>query len=343
MYDKEHTLGMMDSANPQHSHYFYVIGLQPRRVIEKAIYGLTGCPLTIMKDSNTFHRVTGNRAVCAYVLIYKKTTAASDTKNAFSYVQMKPDNIFPPSKVNYVTSENLIVFSSPCLVRRAVVAELSETCSESLKLLDSEEIPKARLKVLLEKQVEALEQCQKLELQEEDVKNRVVFKELLPVLAIHGFTLGLNHLEGFRLPVTEYGRSRNDHCVIHKHFFNTQTLKLGMVVPGASSSDSCYQAIQSGNATAGVLEFKNDVYAIDQTIAEMIKTLGDCTLAVLAEGYHVNEVIIAGLSVNYSTAKAKYLKLSVNFVEATSHVIVSTDSVGFCNAINAMLYAIQLQ
>ena len=57
-----------------------------------------------------------------------------------------------------------------------------------------------------------------------------------------------------------------------------------MVVPRASSSDSCYQAIQSGNATAGVLEFKNDVYAIDQTIAEMIKTLGDCTLAMLAGG-----------------------------------------------------------
>jgi len=51
---------------------------------------------------------------------------------------------------------------------------------------------------------------------------------------------------------------------------------------------------------------------------------------VLADGYHVNEVIIAGLSVNYSTAKAKYVKLSVNFVVATSQVIVSTDSVGFC-------------
>ena len=122
----------------------------------------------------------------------KKTAAASDTKNAFSYVQKKPDNIFPPSKVNYVTSENLIVFSSPCVVRRAVATGLSKTCSESLKLLDGEEIPKARLKVLLEKQVEALEQCQKFKLQEEDVKNRVVFKELLPVLAIHGFTLGLN-------------------------------------------------------------------------------------------------------------------------------------------------------
>ena len=72
------------------------------------------------------------------------------------------------------------------------------------------------------------------------------------------------------------------------------------------------------------------MYAIDQTIAEMIKTLGDCTLVMLAGGYHVNEVIIAGLSVNYSTAKAKYVKLSVNFVVATSQVIVSTDSVGFC-------------
>ena len=143
--------------------------------------------------------------------------------------------------------------------------------------------------------------------------------------------------------MTEYGRSRNDLCVIHKHFFNTQTLKLGVAVPGTSSSDSCYQAIQSGNATAGVLEFKNNVYAIDQTIAEMMKTLGDCTLVVLADGYHVNEVIIAGLSVYYSTEKAKYVKVSVNFVEATSHVIVSTDSVGFCNAINAMFYAIQLQ
>ena len=56
------------------------------------------------------------------------------------------------------------------LVRRTVVTELSKTCSESLKLLNGEEIPKARLKVLLEKQVEVLEQCQKLELQEEDVK-----------------------------------------------------------------------------------------------------------------------------------------------------------------------------
>ena len=154
----------------------YVIGLQPRRVIKKAIYGLTGC-LEGFKHISPCYKEQS--CLCLRPRIQKKA-AASDTKNAFSYVQKKPDNIFPPSKVNYVTSENLIVFSSPCVVRLSVVTGLSKTCSESLKLLDGEEIPKARLKVLLEKQVEALEQCQKFELQEEDVKSRVVFKELLP-------------------------------------------------------------------------------------------------------------------------------------------------------------------
>ena len=49
-----------------------------------------------------------------------------------------------------------------------------------------------------------------------------------------------------------------------------ENLKCAIVIPSLHS----YQ-IEEGNASAGVMEFKNEVHAVDQAIAEMLRTAGD--------------------------------------------------------------------
>ena len=51
-----------------------------------------------------------------------------------------------------------------------------------------------------------------------------------------------------------------------------------------------------GNASAGVVEFKNDAHAIDQTIAEMLRTAGDVGVLVLTDKKHLHKVTIFGLA-----------------------------------------------
>ena len=55
------------------------------------------------------------------------------------------------------------------------------------------------------------------------------------------------------------------------------------------------------NTATGVVEFKNDSYAVDQAIKEMIRTAGDLLLAVLADKKQIRCITVAGLAANYST------------------------------------------
>jgi len=81
--------------------------------------------------------------------------------------------------------------------------------------------------------------------------------------------------------------------------------------------------------TAGVVECKNEDYAIDQTIAEMIRTMGDVALSALAARDHIDEILVAGFAVNYATNKGKYVKLNVSFEDGSSDIVVSHNVVYF--------------
>ena len=57
--------------------------------------------------------------------------------------------------------------------------------------------------------------------------------------------------------------------------------------------------IEVGNAAAGVIEFKNSGYSVDQTTAEMIRIAGDVTLLVLMDNKQLSEIVISGISADY--------------------------------------------
>lgn len=99
-------------------------------------------------------------------------------------------------------------------------------------------------------------------------------------------------------------------------------------------------SLEEGSATAGVLEFENDYFAIDQAIAKMMRTAGDVVLSVLASKKQVSSIMITELAANYKTDNAKLIKVIFHCTEQSSEVMQSTESLPFCEALNIILNAI---
>ena len=70
-----------------------------------------------------------------------------------------------------------------------------------------------------------------------------------------------------------------------------EELKFGIII----MSGQVYSE-EEGNAAAGVVEFRNDHYGVDQAIAEMIKTAGDILLAVLTDIKQISHIMIGGVA-----------------------------------------------
>lgn len=49
--------------------------------------------------------------------------------------------------------------------------------------------------------------------EEEDTRNKMVFQKLYTLVQKQGFTIAINKLKSFTLPIREFDRSRNDHCL----------------------------------------------------------------------------------------------------------------------------------
>ena len=253
---------------------------------------------------------------------------------------MPATSIFPYNTNTYIQSPQLTLSSSSslCVVRQEGLEQFEQSMlSRIVSLENNEESLSHTIKKLKEDFEMVKRQCKSLTLKEEETRNRIMCKDLSDLLTPHGFTIGPKRLEGFTLPVTEFGTSRNDHCIIHQNYYATEDLKCVIVVP---TGQSYYN--EEGDAAAGVVEFKNDAYAVDQAIAEMLRTAGDLLLAVLADKKQIRCITIAGLAANYDTGKAKLLKLIINCAEETSEVKQSQEVVPFCTALNIVLDAIKL-
>ena len=84
----------------------------------------------------------------------------------------------------------------------------------------------------------------------------------------------------FRKPYSEFGRSINDLCIVHKTFYKQE----GKVIAGviAANEENSIEVLDKNNIVfdeilikGGVIEFKNKKYALDKTIKEMFKCAGD--------------------------------------------------------------------
>lgn len=61
---------------------------------------------------------------------------------------------------------------------------------------------------------------------EETTRNRILQQKLCSLIEEHGFGVTTNKLKGFTLPITEFVRSRNDHCLAEARKDNiTSTIK----------------------------------------------------------------------------------------------------------------------
>ena len=155
-----------------------------------------------------------------------------------------------------------------------------------------------------------------------------------------GDTYNFGHIElpedYFKKPYSKYGRSLNDVCVTHKDsFMIMQTNKDGNVCVG-------YDRDQTASSRSGTLEFKNEEYAEQQTIKEMVRNAGDLTAMVLLRGDLAKEIIIYGLAVNYDTGFAKLLKLIIDFNKNKAQTICSSQSVDMITGFNWLLNSIKL-
>ena len=91
--------------------------------------------------------------------------------------------------------------------------------------------------------------------QEEDIRNRLVFQKLYGLVKKYGFTIAPDRLKGFTLPVTEFGRSRNDHCFIHyDSFYKRDKVNIGVILSPSTRAVSSYD-IETGSTAAGIIEF----------------------------------------------------------------------------------------
>ena len=143
----------------------------------------------------------------------------------------------------------------------------------------------------------------------------------------HGFTISPDRLKGFTLPVTEFGRSRNDYCFIHHdNFYKTDKVNIGVILSPSTRAVSSYD-MEIGSTATGVIEFKNSGYSIDQTVAEMLRIAGDIALMVLTDRKQLNQIFISAIAANYSTGKAKLVKMELDCIEETSIVNQSIETI----------------
>ena len=83
---------------------------------------------------------------------------------------------------------------------------------------------------------------------EEETRNRMVFQKLLILVETHGFGISANKLKGFTLPITEFGCSRNDHCLIHYDtFFKMEKLRYGIVLTAGASTQYLMMSLELPN------------------------------------------------------------------------------------------------
>lgn len=101
--------------------------------------------------------------------------------------------------------------------------------------------------------------------------------------------------------------------------------------------------VEEGNAIGGVIEMKNDGFAIDQTVAEMLRTAGDIALHVLSDRKQLKEVVMIGLAANYKNNSAMVLRLDMNCIDEITNLKQSHESIPFDKAFNLMLNEIKLK
>lgn len=222
---------------------------------------LSSCPERIDDDDvkalEYFCRVSGTRKFCTYVLVYYHLKAASDPKLKIPRVPTLIKNIIPhdPAANNHLFFEekDLTDFVCDSFIPSRKIEELDQkfttmiSSSYQIASIASDELEQVTIPLKKFKEwttsAEMLKSAfisakeENYTVEDEITRNRMVFQRLSTLVKKHGFTMGMNSLKSFTLPVTEYARSKNDHCLTHYDYhYKTEKINVGVIISASSSS-----------------------------------------------------------------------------------------------------------
>jgi len=107
----------------------------------------------------------------------------------------------------------------------------------------------------------------------EELRNEV-FQTFMSLILHNYFTIGrinVNFPKMYRKFYSIYGFSRNDLTIRSRHYENNGILKVGVLCAVAEEHEDCDLI---DKLSTGVIEFKNDYFALQQTVNEMVKSGG---------------------------------------------------------------------
>ena len=148
-------------------------------------------------------------------------------------------------------------------------------------------------------------------------------------------------LDGRTSTCTIYGSLVNNVCITRRQFYSTNDLA-GAIIhvkdddASPDNDDDCNDSILH----AGVLEFKRDKHALDQTAKEMFKTVGDLLAKGLCHGLIVQFLYIYGLVVDYKQESAVPMKLAIDLDKSTAHFYAKSKTIDLYDGMLWLLKAL---
>ena len=184
----------------------------------------------------------------------------------------------------------------------------------------------------------------RLKIQHEMIRT-TMFKEGLRVLLEDtDFTVDISvPLPGyFNDSYSLYGTFINDICITRKEIYSKEKLSAAIVhLSDVRQDDNATQDDTDDSfVDVGVMEFKQNDYAVDQTAKEMIKGAGDILAKGLSEGLVVNYVLVYGLAINYSTLLGYPMLLNADFEQSKMHFYVKSSKVSMYDGVVWLLKAL---
>lgn len=314
------------------SHSLFVcVFFKPCRIVERVEEVI--CAPEIQVHSAKFKRVRED--FCTYVCQHPNPTAASS-----AIVNVKETEV--------ASTTELLEFSVPCGIYPEVFTASDFNCvtrSGSLipldfiqQLLTIEHDPRRICDLAREKAVSLT--C-------EPSKNNVV-EQIIQKRIEKDFIVSRKPLTQRRkMSYNPYSRSRHDLCIQHKEkCFQPATglLRAGVVGPSEDTPDGIVaieeENVRDGSVTTSVMEFKMEGIKTDQTFAEMLCSLTDCSIDVLKNGKQISKAVIFGLSIDYSEAQVTIHKMTLNFVDNSFHLIRLKDKMSLSDSLNFVIAAL---
>lgn len=314
----------MADKNPfRHQHFYYVFCNRPRRLLDSIEDPI--CLDTVELSKRFFTRVY-NASICTYVCQHEEVTPAhkavisikekvSTVAEIFENVSTHtPKNIFEATDFDFVISGKLVPLGALLKITATEVdphkmCEIAKGIAESV---DEEPSRNGIMRQIIQRKLG---------------DDFIVAKT--PMTKRQG-----NHF-------SPYSRSHHDLCIQHKkNYFKSETIQAAVISPSLIVTEDHDDGLDEGQVITSIMEFKTGFFSRDQTLAEMMCILTDCSVQVLKEGKQISKAVVYGRSVDYDTVKAAIYKTVVNFTDSSFQVSTVVDKLALDYSLNLISNAL---